>query len=299
MWPFSKRRRRTEVVIPIPEKVDSSGFDRLLRITIENKWLESTSRELVQLWNLCDTASQQDLIATLLPRFTVLYSGDLDKYGHAVAAYILDKWKLPGSSTVISATCDNSSPDGSQSFLQSLKNKFSHASSWGEHCFHNSIAASVYAVTDSTNVVLLDDFIGTGKTIARRLDWYRQAVAKRGVKNLKYFLVGLAAMDAARSRLDSLAVPYTAAIWLNKGITDQLAGAIRKQATADMKALEKKLADEWKGRELSLFNFGYGKSEALFYMQGHNVPNSVFPIFWWPPLKDKGDREVLLRRLSP
>src|SRR6185503_3159562 len=160
----------------------------------------------------------------LLSKFIVLQSRDLERYGDAVATYVVDEWKLSGTSTVISATCDNSRPDGSQAFLQSIKNKFSHLDSWGEDCFHNRIAVSANIVNDNTNVVLVDDFIGTGKTISGRLDWYRKTTAKRGIKNLKYFLVGLAAMEAAKSRLDDLDVPYAAAVWLSKGITDHLAG---------------------------------------------------------------------------
>ena len=93
---------------------------------------------------------------------------------------------------------------------------------------------------------------------------------------------------------------YHAGVWLEKGLlSDFLTGDALTKAKADIRALEAKLHETWKGRPLSLFSFGYGKSEALFYLEPYNVPNNVFPVLWWPPLKNNTDRRVVLKRLAP
>ena len=45
-----------------------------------------------------------------------------------------------------------------------------------------------------------------------------------------------------------------------------------------MLQLEQKLEHSQK---FIYFPFGKDKSEALFYIDEFNIPNNVFPIFWW------------------
>ena len=44
-------------------------------------------------------------------------------------------------------------------------------------------------------------------------------------------------------------------------------------------------------------NIRYKESESLFNLESYNVPNNVFPIFWWPQLKDNNYHKTLFRRL--
>ena len=70
---------------------------------------------------------------------------------------------------------------------------------------------------------------------------------------------------------------------LQKGITEAIPPAERNRATEAMLELESRILPPRRiprqPDDIS-YNFGYGQSEALFWLEGGNVPNNVFPIFW-------------------
>jgi hypothetical protein len=107
--------------------------------------------------------------------------------------------------------------------------------------------------------------------------------------------VAIAGMEAASNALHGLNVECYCPVWLKKGISERFDGVELQQYTDNMKELEENLLHKFNG--LYLPSFGYKKSEALFCLEGHNVPNNVFPIFWWPILKDKSRRTTIFNRL--
>ena len=46
------------------------------------------------------------------------------------------------------------------------------------------------------------------------------------------------------------------------------------------------------------YKFGYEKSESLFVLENSNIPNNVFPVFWWPfNLEGERKRITIFKRL--
>jgi hypothetical protein len=84
---------------------------------------------------------------------------------------------------------------------------------------------------------------------------------------------------------------------LKKGISSYFTGALFRAAVKRMFRLESRLAQVVDENRLQ--NFGWGHSEALYGMEHGNVPNNVFPIFWWPETRDGKRRQTLLRRWRP
>ena len=63
-----------------------------------------------------------------------------------------------------------------------------------------------------------------------------------------------------------------------------------------MSYLESKLATIINETELSNYHLGYKQSEAIFCRKFKNIPNNVFPIFWWKRYADNSNRKTLFTR---
>jgi len=276
------------------EKIDPESFYQLMRVTRKQSWLEDESKALIELWNFCEYNSERELIIDLLMRFYYLTSLELKRCGIKIAEYILQEWKLQSKDTLIIAVSDKSEADGSQMFIQSIKNKFI-LDEWSEKNFINNIGDGERATHDNFNVVLLDDFIGTGNTIVRRINWFKKIIDKKGKKNVSIRVVCLAALEIAAPKIDLLKIEYYSPIWLKKGISDYYKDEGLKKALEDMKRLESHFAPEYRGKLLP--RFGYEESEAIFTVEAFNVSNNVFPVFWWPALMNYELRNTVFRRL--
>ena len=81
---------------------------------------------------------------------------------------------------------------------------------------------------------------------------------------------------------------------LKKGISDFYHEEDLEIKKNIMLTLESKLL---KGRKSDYFPFGYKKSESLFSIESYNIPNNVFPIFWWEKTEN-GYRNTMFKRVQ-
>jgi hypoxanthine-guanine phosphoribosyltransferase len=280
--------------------MDSEEFYRLYLLIQKQNWLEESYNGLIELWNLCDKNEQKELIEDLLKRFVVLNLEKIEKACKNIADHISNKWYLIGKSTKIVAMCSGDKPDGSQFILQCLKNKFADIKGWEERDFVNNLKSFGqvnYQIKSDQSVVLIDDFIGTGKTAIRKTEWLINKFKKKNLQMVKIYIISLACMEAAVKKIGDLKVDFYSPYILKKGINDFYCGNELEENIRNMENLESLLHPNYKQLKLSEFNFGYGRSETLFTIQGGNVPNNVFPIFWWPLLKNNSKRKTILRRI--
>jgi ribosome biogenesis protein Nip4 len=271
-------------------KINQEDFEKLYDLCLKQEWLTGKWDALFALWNLCDLKAQQDLICMLLDNYTFISSKALEVIGQRVAEHIEEVWRLSPDKTKIVAFSNDKTADGSQMFLQSIKNKFESAG-WTEGNFINSLPVAMHNAVDGDNLVLVDDFVGTGLTAERKIKWLLTKLGERRIHNVKVYLVSAAGMEFARSKIDNLGIEYYTALSLKKGISDRLDGQLRTDAIHWMKNLESKLANCEK------FSLGFMASESLFAFEAFNVPNNVFPIFWWPALSNGQRRRTLFKRL--
>ena len=281
-------------------KMNPKDFIKLYTLAKEQNWLEDVFIALIELWNLCENNSEQNLIYELLLKFLCLDSKKINNYCKDISKHVCDEWSINSESTKIVALCDEERPDGSQFFIQILKNKFADRNNWTEINFENnltSIGKASYQLKNGQNLILIDDFIGTGNTVERKIKWLKSKIKEKNKYDIKIFLVSLACMQDALYIIKSLKIEFFTPIFLKKGISDSYKGEILKNNIDNMKNLESKLHPIYKNWRLLNFNFGYGKAESLFAIEGVNVPNNVFPIFWWPLLSEERKRNTILKRI--
>ncbi|WP_175781034.1 phosphoribosyltransferase-like protein [Burkholderia cenocepacia] len=264
------------------KKIDHGLYRRIFDLVREKVWLESRDGQLINLLNVCDTERQQELIFDLIARFH--YSGDADLRRSAanIAETIRATWGLVAADTKIIAIADKDEADGSQFLTQALRQHFSRDEGWRGANFLGQITSVASVSSDIKNIVLVDDFIGTGTKISRKFAWTKKKLSEIGVA-CDIYMCSMAAMEASRPVLDSLGGKYFSDVWLTRGISDHFEGGTLADAISDMHQLENKL----EGLPAN-YCFGFKASESIYYHEPFNVPNNVFPIFWWERWGDLG-----------
>lgn len=274
-------------------EIGESDFVKLTQLHFKYEWLRYEPEALFELWCLSKSIEQQDLIEHLIKNFFYVNGCMLNESSKTLSSHIESTWNLKPENTFLVATCGDAKPDGSQSLIQVLKNKFSI--NWKESNFFNSLPIGANEIPDNSNIVLVDDFIGTGDTITRKLKYVNKTIGIRKLQNVTVRIISLAAMEFSKNILNNLMVNYYSVHWLKKGINELIEEAGRESATQSMVELEDKLKECYHGKKLP--NFGYKGSEALYALETNNIPNNVFPIFWWPFYKEGHLRKTIFSRI--
>lgn len=273
---------------PLPEW----DFKVIFNLGLQFEWLMTCDEGFMELWKSTDEdMNQKKHILYLIHKFLYVDSKKADEYCGMIAHQITKNWGLQPKNTTISAACDNSDPDGSQLMVQKLKNRFPFH--WQESDFSNSLPEALYnKLHDDDNLVICDDFVGTGLTIGRKTDFALNVINKRQLNNVQIYIVSFAAMRFSNS---SVKFPFYSCEWLPKGLSETLDGDNLIVATKIMEKMENLLKPHIGNRHLP--KFGYKRSESLYNYENDNIPNNVFPIFWWKKYKDNKFRIPMFKKI--
>ena len=85
---------------------------------------------------------------------------------------------------------------------------------------------------------------------------------------------------------------------MHKGISGYYQKEDKLKRIWSMRYLESQLGSERGETKLKENSWGYGHAEALYCRQFGNIPNSVFPIFWWNRYYDGAKRESVFTRVQ-
>lgn len=142
--------------------------------------------------------------------------------------------------------------------------------------------------------IVVDDFIGSGKTVDARYQYFLNRNLADATIGF-YFLAGMTmGLNYCRNRN----IPVHCCMIMNKGITDHCHNKILPQRTLSMNYFESLLGKESGTAKLEENSWGYGHAEALWCRQFGNIPNSVFPIFWWNKNFDGSNRQTVFTRVQ-
>jgi hypothetical protein len=274
----------------------------MLRFGLQRKqpWLKGQDAELKELLRLCIDKHETLLISDLLYRFEYLDTSRISQQLAAMVSQMTDVWRLPAEETQVVASTFDSDPDSAQQILQIIKPEFVKRD-WMPKRLVNLIGRSVRYLGECPNVILVDEFVGSGVTIAKRVrdirnEYDRMVSAGKAHKGYTIRVCVLASMNNALREVERDGIDTYASLWLNKGISEYYSGAEIKEAIVRMLRLEKLLQAHVDGTALP--SLGYNQAESLYKMETGNTPNSVFPIYWWPYLATGERRRTLLYRFE-
>jgi len=256
------------------------------------------------LWNSCDNSEQQKLIKELIFDFFILDPSKQIEACKRIANFVKEQ-EFIYSKTLIIAVANDQEIDGSTAGLQILKNKFHDAENWHSKFLPN-IPIGASKIKNGDNIILFDDFIGSGSKIIKKKNWLikilREYYSHIDINTLNFHVISFAGMFSGLEKIDSdMNIKFTfSAFILTKGISDMpdLDDDSINENIHLMKELEGKLGKKYIGKKISDYSMGYDQSETLYCGMNDNCPNNVFPIFWWPKLANGEQYETLFHRVG-
>lgn len=256
-------------------------------------------RELVDLDKMCDDDDQRQLVFSLLERFNFLRADVFGVSLESVVNKIVNDWECSENETVIAPLTYDDAPDSGQMIIQQIKSKFS-SSGWGHIKLLNrcpSLWTKKYA-GKYHNVILIDEFSGTGSTVLNQISALRKGLEGLGIDTeVQIYICLIAGMEEAIQCIEATGCTVFCCHEYKAGISGFRTGDELLKDAILMNELEAKLLQNVNGETLP--SFGYGQAEALYALENGNIPNSVFPLFWWNYLSDGTAFYSLFDRMDP
>lgn len=266
-------------------------YIKFMQLYSRQNWLVKKESSLEALIAICDTLEQKNLVFSLLDRFYYLKEEMIHLLLGQMADYIINCGFIKEHTQLVACSY-NEEADSGQKILDMIKLPL-YERGWRNLKTVNVIGKVPRAFMEGRNqVIIVDEFLGTGKTLRTRVDWLTKNVC--GSIELRCCI--MAGMSKAIEELSADSIEIFCPLQLEKGISECFTGDELTHAIDDMLSLESKLAQIINNKRLSDFSFGYGKAESLFSLENGNTPNSVFPVFWWIKDKKGNERNTILTR---
>ncbi|RDK82945.1 UNVERIFIED_ORG: hypothetical protein DFO82_2247 [Idiomarina abyssalis] len=281
------------------EKTSKEDFYSLASIAEQIPWLDDREYQsgILALWEELEDDESKKLVVELLKRLEHLNDRCLNDNAYLIVDKIKE-WEIKPENVLMVATSDGNEIDGSVAGLQFLKNNLATLDDWSEKLlFSNFEAALVHIQKGVTEVLVFDDFIGSGKTMVTKLKSFKNRLAELGIVGVNFRILGFAAMNHGVRHIEkNLKVEMFCPVILRKGISDYESDKADEYKKM-MLDLESNLQKKYKGLNIRDFALGYKGSETLYQVYGNNCSNNVFPLFWWPKKRFGKVRNTLFRRL--
>ncbi|MBQ5964294.1 hypothetical protein [Massilia sp. ZL223] len=264
-----------------------------------NSWLSSKADSLVELlMDDCSSVDEQTLITELLSRFKYISA---ENFVQKINDLVLDIVTIPGieaKDTIIAAMAANSSPDSSQALVQNIKIKLQQ-NGWEEVQIVNAFGAAFKKLKADNfkrrNVILVDEFIGSGQTVLSRVAEIKRQFNTAQI-DINVFVNVIFASISGIKKIEEAGIRLSYIESVSRGISDFETTEKIEEKVKSMLNIEKQLSPEHGEHKLSDYSLGYGKTESLIGFENSNIPNNVFPIFWWPGRSEGKSRNPLFTR---
>lgn len=257
--------------------------------------LKGKDIQLAELFRMCENPAQLSLITDLIDRFNFVSISLYAKMLEEMAAYIKSLGYKSEEIAVVSLAID-AEADSSQSVLQDLKvplciqfdRKIKDCNMFDRDSFDRRYQAGC------RHFIGVDEFTGTGSTIVER--FYRFGDMKFKDATIQFCV--LTGMQDAIDHVEKEGINLKVFNILQKGISDFYQDEDKRIRQSQMTEIESRLADKINKVRLSAHSFGFRQSESLYYKELGNIPNNVFPVFWWKQYSDGRKRNPLFTRVQ-
>ena len=244
------------------------------------------------MYDLCDNDEQRSLVKDMITDFSEMNDDVYNLCLLDMVDAIISKG-YPLDECLVVAMAHDHSADSSQAVLQDIKT-YLCANDFPSGNYCNRIDHCLKArFKNIHHYFIVDDFVGSGSTVFNRND---ELVKKLAGKQYTVHFVVAAGMRYAIDMLRAKGIDIHCSYLMMKGISEKYDKAIVPHKLQLMTDLEAKLAATIKQTELSEHHLGYKQSEALFCRKYRNIPNNVFPLFWWKRYSDNSVRDIMFNR---
>lgn len=280
----------------IKKKLKKEDFNRVYGLYPKQPWLCEKESCLIELIELCDSLEHKNLVIDLLGEFKYLDQKVLNTFLNYLSDCIINDSGFQEEQTIIASITADDSADSSQKILDYIKMPL-FKMGWSNVVTVNRFNdIPKHILKGKKKIILIDEFIGSGKTIHHRLR-STNGWPKMGFEIKFCFVAG---MSYAIGEIEKLGYQVFCPLPLQKGISERYAEPIASSVIEKMKELENKLSQQINTHSITTFSLGYNDTQALYSLESclGNTPNSVFPIFWWPRYFNDSPRNTLLTRVE-
>lgn len=280
----------------VKKKLKKEDFNRVYSLYPKQPWLCDKEACLIELIELCDTLEHKDLVIDLLGEFKYLDQKVLNRFLNFLSESIIFDSGFKEETTIVASITADDSADSSQKVLDYIKVPL-FKGGWSNVITVNRFNdIPKHILKGRTEIILTDEFIGSGKTIFHRL----RSTNGWPKTTFKIKFCFIAGMDYAIKKVESQGYEVFCPLRLPKGISERYGETQANSAIKKMKELENKLAQQINTYDLSKYSLGYDNTQALYSLESclGNTPNSVFPLFWWPKYTNDIPRNTLLTRVE-
>lgn len=285
-------RTQTRLEKSLPEAV----YDRLFDASKHQHWLARRQEKLDALIESCINEEDQLFICDILDRFTYIDGDILADSLEEIGNLITKTWGCTPDNTLIVAMDKSRHADSSSAIAWLIKPVLADMGDWETTNFYKNLTDAINDIKDGQKIVIVDEFIGSGQTLARCLRWISNELGKLGKKS-DIYVAAIAAMEICKRKDLSLATDFHSTIWLKQGLNDYYQDEQLDTAIQTMLKLESELHPEYNFMKLKKYSLGYKKSQSTYYLENGNPPNNNFPIFWWKMTRTGSRRRPLIARI--
>lgn len=278
----------------MPPIYSEEEFHASLDLMDEQPWLKAKKAEYRALLREYPATQQRALLIKLLRGTTHVSASEYHTAFDEIRDKIETNWKL-NLDTIVFVSAN---PDGRISSSHEALNNLRNAN-WSKRIsksrFVNRFGDAMSQCSTGWNVVIVDDFIGSGQTVIKVINWFK----KEAVACSKEIDIFVATVSGCREGLEAIAaggIATYAKFTVPKSISDLTIGPDQQAAIETMNTIEDLLDKRSKKGALKNYRFGWGRQEAVFYRDFGNTPNNVFPVFWWDTLKVETRKAIMARR---
>ena len=279
--------------------VNKEIFQIITNLYKKHPWIGLNEKGLLSLlYDDCKTDEERELIIKLLNDFFYMANDsfliNIDNIARKLIQY-------NPTETLIYASAVGRETDSSQLISYTLKTLLvKHGNNpWQKSNLYSHMSKSVlykHNPDDIKNIIIIDEFNGSGQTIKTR---YKEIInnIKSVGKNEKDFnieFIYITSIESAHDSVISEGIKLLSMNTIKQGISSNTNIENKDEAKEIIRRISNVLSPQFLSE--IMYPLGYNDSEALYYRETGNVPNSVFPIFWWPEYEDKKDRNQLIMR---
>ena len=234
----------------------------------------------------CSSHEQFAAVEHVLKNLSYRRSNDLEAGAANAGKVISELWGLEPANTLVAGLAEPNKTCGSTAYLRAIE--LALARTWSSSIY-TTFGSAFRHRNGRQNLVLVDDFIGSGQKFSERID---RLLRNPKTADFKIHVVAFAGMATGIDRV-ALKVENRIAV---KEQQEKCISSVRppeksSEYALHMAALEKKIFSH-----TGQYSFGYGQSEAAFFLEAFNIPNNNFPILWWEKYADGTPRPTLFTR---
>jgi hypothetical protein len=248
---------------------------RLMDLSAKNEWLTQKRKCVEDLFQVCGDADEARVILHTLEVFQYVDGNKLSVALESISKQVNEIWCLSPTDTCVVCKDIEGKTDSSAAMQQMIKPYFSSYEGWSSNRNFLPNIEKVLEKKTIKNIVIVDDFSGTGKSLEKLCVWVTRKCNELGRNPVNIYAAFVAAMDETINRKYP---KILADMYYNIGSKKAISQHFKNDGASE-KDIMISIENRFGGIRKS-YSLGFDKSEAAFYLQNFNTPNNVLPIFW-------------------